>query len=341
MQTTALPLWIGRRAAGNLEYGGTLDELRMYNRPITAAEVAEHYLGLYLDDTGLVLYLDFDDDYTDKSGLGNHGTAFGDPEFTDGYSYISTTNSLGGQADLVDSTTGFLFPINNNAPIPAANYTNINMTSPGAVANYTYPLFQVDLYNIDVGALYTEVEAGFNTIIYANGSSVLDGHPLTDGTVLIINGLTLTWNPYMNRFEATTTSAIPAIVTYDTLTSLIEVTYTITNGNITSAPTVIWTTDRLTSIIPFLRTGDWPGAIIAINTLLMGQTIFWTFLLTGISVSIYNHSGAEVALLTWMLGWGTFAAVLHSQALTISLVFMAVGGGIYIAKFFLDRRTSI
>ena len=351
------PTWVGGgMAAGgteDLEFGalnglaafypfnGTLDEFRIYNRTFLVPEILEHSAGTYLNDTGLVLYVDCDENVLDQSGNGNNGVINGDPEYGDGLAYVPVTTSLDGQVDLVDTTTGILFPIIENAPITPANYTNINMTSPGAVANYTYPLFQVDLYNIDVGALYTEVEAGFNTIIYANGSSVLDGHELTDGDSLVINGVTLSWNQYMDRFEGTTTSTIPAIITFDTLTSMLEPTYTITNGNITSAPTVIWTTDRLALIIPFLRVGDWPGAIIQMNIILMGQTVFWTFLLTAISVSIYNHSGAEVALLTWMLGWGTFAAVLHSQALTISLVFMAVGGGIYIAKFFLDRRTSI
>jgi len=337
-------LVIGSRAdfAGAHPYvNGSIDEIRMYNRTLSLTEIDEQMNGIFSNNSGLFLYIDFDMNVLDLSGSGNNGAENGNPEYADGLAYVPVTNSLGGEVGLVDPTTGILFPITNLAPVPVANYTNINMTSPGAVANYTYPLFQVDLYNIDVGALYTEVEAGFNTIIYANGSSVLDGHELTDGDSLVINGVTLSWNQYMDRFEGTTTSTIPAIITFDTLTSMLETTYTITNGNITSAPTVIWTTDRLTSIIPFLRVGDWPGAIIQMNVILMGQTVFWTFLLTAISVSIYNHSGAEVALLTWMLGWGTFAAVLHSQALTISLVFMAVGGGIYIAKFFLDRRTSI
>jgi hypothetical protein len=320
----------------------TVDQFRVFSRQLTPTEIMEHYNGVYSNDTNLILYYDFDGNYLDGSVSGNDGTPGDDPEFSDGWAYTTVLSDLGpgGQSALTNSTTGLMALI-QDAPALYGNYTNVNITAVGATQNQTYALFQVDLYNIDVGALYTEVEAGLNTLIYANGSSVLDGHELTDGDSLVINGVTLSWNQYMDRFEGTTTSTIPAIITYDTLTSMLEATYSITNGNITTPVTVVWTTDRITQIIPFLRTGDWPGAIIAINTLLMGQTIFWTFLLTGISVSIYNHSGAEVALLTWMLGWGTFAAVLHSQALTISLVFMAVGGGIYIAKFFLDRRTSI
>ena len=228
----------------------------------------------------------------------------------------------------------------DNAPTPQGNYT-VYVTTVGAIQNVTYVGFIVDLYNIEVGALYTEVEAGFQSLIYANGSSVIDGHDLTDGDTLIINGVTLAWNSYMSRFEAIVTSAIPAIVTYDTLTSLIETTYTVTNGNITTAPTITWTTTKIEQITPFMRTGDWPGAIIEINLLLIGETMFWTFLLMTISMGVYNYSGPEVTLLVWMFGWGTFSTVIHSQAQTLGLIMMALGGGIYIAKFFLDRRTSV
>jgi len=230
--------------------------------------------------------------------------------------------------------------INHTAPATYGNYT-VMVTTQGAIQNITYTGFIVDLYNIDVDALYTELQEGFQTLLYANGSSVLDGHELTDGDTLIINGVTLSWNVYMDRFEATTTSGVPAIITFDTLTSLIETTYGITNGNITSSPTVTWTTSKLDLLMPFMRRGDWPGAIIQINVLLLGQSMFWTFFLMAISVGIYNYSGPEVVILIWMLGWSMFGVVIGSQALTIALIMMALAGGIYIAKFFLDRRTSV
>ena len=229
--------------------------------------------------------------------------------------------------------------INQTQSIPGVyNYTDVQTTP----ENLTGALSVIwDFYNVDVDAIYTEIEAGFNSLIYANGSSVVDGHELTNGDTLVINGVNLGWNKYMGRFEQTVTSGIPAIVTYDTLTTLLETTYGVATGNITSSPTVVWTTDRLSLITPFMRTGDWPGAIIEMNILLMGGTIFWTFLLMVLSLGVYNHAGAEVTLMVWMLGWGMFGVVIHAQAQTIALVMMAIGGGIYIAKFFLDRRTSV
>ena len=230
--------------------------------------------------------------------------------------------------------------INLTAPANPGIY-NVQLNTSGAIQNVTYTGFIVDLYNIDVIALYTEVEAGFHTLLIANGSSVIDGHELTDGDTIIVNGVTLDWNEYMDRFEGAVTEATPTIVTYNTLTGLIELTYGITNGNITTYPTVTYTTSILDLIIPYMQVGDWPGAIIEINVQLMGATIFWTFLLAAISLGIYNYAGAEVTIAAWILGWGTFATLIHGEANTIALIMIALAGGIYIAKFFLDRRTSV
>jgi len=232
-----------------------------------------------------------------------------------------------------------IWQINQTELVPGAyNYTDIQTTT----ENLTGALTVIwDFYNIEVGALFTEVQAGFNSLIFANGSSVVDGHVLTDGDTVTINGVALGWNSYMGRFESAVSSGVPAIVTYDTLTALLETTYAITGGNITAAPTITWVTPRLDEVTPFLRDGDWPGAIIEMNVLLMGETLFWTFLLMTVSMGVYNYAGSEVTLMVWMLGWSTFSVVIHGQAQTIALIMMAVGGGVYIAKFFLDRRTTV
>jgi len=232
-----------------------------------------------------------------------------------------------------------IWRINQTQATPGVyNYTDVQTSAENLTGSLTVIW---DYYNIDVSALFTQLEAGFRSLIYANGSSVVDGHTLANGDTLVINGVTLGWNVYMGRFESTVTSGVAAIVTYDTLTTLLEATYGVATGNITSAPTITWTTPRIERVTLFMRQGDWPGAIIEINVLLMGATMFWTFLLMAISVGVYNYAGAEVTLMVWMLGWGTFSTVIHSQAQTIALIMMAVGGGIYIAKFFLDRRTSV
>lgn len=232
-----------------------------------------------------------------------------------------------------------IWRINQTQIIPGVyNYTNIQTIEGNLTGNLSVIW---DLFNLDVGALYTEIEVNLNTLIYVNGSSVVDGHQLGPGDTASINGVTLTWNTYMSRLEGTVSRNVPVIESFNTLNSFSEATYGVNAGNITSFPTVTWTTSSLTQILPFLRTGDWPGVILQINYILLGETLFWTLLLSGLSLAIYNYSGAETAILAWILGWGLFSPVIHGEAVTISLIMIALAGGIYIAKFFLDRRTSV
>ncbi|MHA1215797.1 MAG: LamG-like jellyroll fold domain-containing protein [Candidatus Thorarchaeota archaeon] len=74
------------RVAGGVAsryFNDTVDELRVYNRALTATEVKEHYQRRYSNDTGLVLNLDYtsvnvsDGTWYDKSGQGNDGTIHG------------------------------------------------------------------------------------------------------------------------------------------------------------------------------------------------------------------------------------------------------------------------
>ena len=66
-------------------FNGTIDEVRIYNRSLSASEVSQHYRGTFSNETGLVLYQNFNvTDVTnatvlyDKSGEGNNGTFYDD-----------------------------------------------------------------------------------------------------------------------------------------------------------------------------------------------------------------------------------------------------------------------
>jgi len=96
---------IGRGAESNLYIGeswnlnspflGIIDEFRIYNRGLSANEIAEHYNGKFSDETGLVLYLPFDDEAgatsTDSSGQGNNGTLTSFDDTTAKYGDASST----------------------------------------------------------------------------------------------------------------------------------------------------------------------------------------------------------------------------------------------------------
>ena len=74
-------LWIARGYYGSEYQNGTIDEVRIYNRALSPEEVAEHYNGIFNDESGLVLHLPFSEGRSgrtlDKSGYNNHGTIHG------------------------------------------------------------------------------------------------------------------------------------------------------------------------------------------------------------------------------------------------------------------------
>jgi len=77
------PFWIGwdkRMQTASFAWDDTIDEVRIYNRVLSASEVEEHYRGVYSNETGLVLYLSgrmSGSTLSDESGQGNHGTIYG------------------------------------------------------------------------------------------------------------------------------------------------------------------------------------------------------------------------------------------------------------------------
>ena len=71
---------------------------------------------------GLVAHWTFDSTLVDETGV-NNGTAFGDPEYGDGWAYVPVNTSLlGCEGSLVNSTTG-LMTLYGNAPANIANHT--------------------------------------------------------------------------------------------------------------------------------------------------------------------------------------------------------------------------
>jgi len=87
LSTTKL-ISIGAVQSGTERFwNGTIDQVRIYNRSLSAAEVREHYQGNFSNETGLVLYTPFDEGIGttagDDSGNGNDGTLTNGPTWTD------------------------------------------------------------------------------------------------------------------------------------------------------------------------------------------------------------------------------------------------------------------
>jgi len=333
------------RVAGGIAdryFNDTVDEVRAYNRSLTPSEVAEHYQGIYSNETGLVLYLDFDGNVNDRSGEGNNGVVNGDPAYSDGWANCPVSSSYNGTGGttvgLVNSTTG-LATIPCTAPATAGNYT-VTLSGNNSVANYTYTGFIVDSYHVNVYSLYSETEEDFYTLLYADGESIIDGHQLTSGDTLTIEGISFTWNTYTSRFEATDSETTPQTKTYNTLTTLNEANYSITSGSINTTATVTWTQGTMDRLQTDFMTGDWVNAILGEYIFAMGELFFWTTLMTILSVGIYNVGGAYTTILAWVLGWGVFTEVIHGQAQIIGYIFILIAVAVALVKLALDRRTT-
>jgi len=69
-------------------FDGLIDEVRIYNRALSAEEITEHYRGEFINDTGLVGYWNFDEGAgtvaNDSSGNGNDGTLKNGPAWISG-----------------------------------------------------------------------------------------------------------------------------------------------------------------------------------------------------------------------------------------------------------------
>ncbi len=92
---SAYPAWIG---GGSNKFNGSIDEVRIYNRSLSASEITEVYnSGILsnpnLNSTGLVAWYDFEGSSTiaiDKSGNGNNGTKQGDAKLTNSQEQTQT-----------------------------------------------------------------------------------------------------------------------------------------------------------------------------------------------------------------------------------------------------------
>jgi hypothetical protein len=78
---TAATLYVGSQGSQNFK--GDIESPRVYSRALSAQEIREHALGIYLDDTGLKLHWPFDEgtgtSAADASGNGNNGALVNAP----------------------------------------------------------------------------------------------------------------------------------------------------------------------------------------------------------------------------------------------------------------------
>jgi len=117
----------------NVCFNGIIDEVRLYNRALSATEVSECYRGIYSNESGLVLYLPFDGDTLNHSGQGNDGTTYGATWTTGAYVDINVKVELGG---ILKQTVGIVNATNGSFTLP-------NVIAPNKIGNYGYNIYAV------------------------------------------------------------------------------------------------------------------------------------------------------------------------------------------------------
>lgn len=188
------PLRIGTTAASVYYMNGIIDEVRIYKRVLSGQEISEHYQGIYSDETGLVLHLNFDGNTQDSSGQGNHGT-FYRATWTNGYANININIELGGTLKktvaLVNSTNG-AFTISsvigeNNVGIYNYNIYAIDTTGQNTVQNQTIPVI-VDKLKITLSVMDDRIDVGSTlghawTGVYEYDGTVFEGSIILNDTL--------------------------------------------------------------------------------------------------------------------------------------------------------------
>jgi len=161
-------LFIGSYGGGTINFDGTIDEPRVYNRALSATEVNESYRGLFKNETGLIGYWPFDentgDTAYDRSGNSNNGDLAGSgtvcgtggacptwvsregPTWTTGKS--GNALSFDGTDDYVDAGTGLaskIYPLTFEAWVKpntlSQNGIILNFDVANANSDYAFGIY--------------------------------------------------------------------------------------------------------------------------------------------------------------------------------------------------------
>jgi hypothetical protein len=326
---------------------GGVDEVRFYNRTLTPAEIPLHAQGVHANDAGLMLYLPFDGDVLDSSGMGNDGTAFNGPAYAEGLAAVPMRTYYDGAVGLdrwvlVNSTTGDVYSaLSESAPAAWGNYTAV-LAPDASIGNATIPVFIVDTIALDLHAVYSTVPTSLPATVYANAYSLIDGANLTAADSLTVNGYAFTWNTYTSRLETQITKATTQSYTLNTVTALSEATYGITAGTVTTPVTIIVIQRGSSLIYQYLALGDVGGLIFSVYTQALNLQVTWLIIMIIGSVFLYRRLGAIPTALIWLLSWGGFVAVFPPVAvnLAVGMLLFGVAGLIFLVFFYWRRSTT-
>jgi len=109
------PLRIGMRSDGTLPFLGKIDDIRIYNRALTATEAGSLYeLERPKLTDGLAAYYPFSGNVLDESGNGNHGTVNGAQLAPDRFGYPTSSYSFTAYPQSIATSSSVGFPAETN-----------------------------------------------------------------------------------------------------------------------------------------------------------------------------------------------------------------------------------
>ncbi len=179
------PNYVGTWAPSSEAFNGEIDEVRIYNRTLSSNEIHEHYQGIYADEEGLLLYLDFDGDCDDESGQGNQCTVHGASWTNGGWVNLDAKVELDGTlkqtVGIVKADGDFTIPSVIAEPlISSYSYNIFACTDENTVQNQTVAV-SVDALKIDSHRVDFVTEKVYMRMVYAS-----DDSPVTNGTVRFV-----------------------------------------------------------------------------------------------------------------------------------------------------------
>ena len=192
-------------------------------------------------------------------------------------------------------------------------------------------------YSIALNATMPTVEQGMMSLITA---TCLDGAGVShnETVTFTVESVKFKWIPSRGQYEGIARSSIAQTKTFNVLDSLSDSANATSTGNVTVPASVTWTTNRIDSVLVSGAAGDLTGVFWGMTIFDLGATFAYTFIALAVSVALYNHSGPEPVLILWLLMWGGWSVVVHGTAAEIGIIFLVLGGGLLIAKIYLDRR---
>jgi len=287
-------------------FKGSIDEVRIYNRPCTATEISTHYsqgIGEYgRPETGLSGLWHFDNDANDYSGFANNGTVNGGA-YVNGYVPLPDVAVLNVSPQVSQVVRGGVVAINVTVGnVGAGAYEDFTVTLYGNSTVIDAKLVSGLLPQSSTLLTFTWDTTGFPLGTYTIGAEASAVQGETDiGNNVVVDGTVLVFlaNPEAAFTYSPSTPIIGEAVTFNASTSIPgagDITSYIWNF---SDGTLIITTDQPTTLHNFTQLGTYNVTLTVVNTYEMSDTA-WAL----VTVTLHDLAAIDILKSKTVVGQG-------------------------------------